>query len=86
MPTLLAEAGLHAAQLALLLSIPFVVAGLAASVLSGVISAVFGADDPSIQQFPRLALVGGAVVLLGAAVGRVVVGFAREIFGLIGGG
>jgi flagellar biosynthesis protein FliQ len=69
--------------LALLLAAPFLVAALAAGILTGLLGAFTQIQDPAVGLVPRVAAVGAALILFAPSIGHQLEVFAGRIWPLI---
>jgi len=69
--------------LALLLAAPLVVAALIAGILTGLVGAFTQIQDPSIGLAPRVAAVGGALVLFAPSIAHQLETFAGQVWPMI---
>ena len=69
--------------LALLLAAPFLVAALAAGILTGLLGAFTQIQDPAVGLVPRVAAVGAALILFAPSIGHQLEVFASRIWPLV---
>lgn len=69
--------------LALLLAAPFLVAALAAGILTGLLGAFTQIQDPAVGLVPRVAAVGAALILFAPSIGHQLEVFAGRIWPLV---
>jgi flagellar biosynthetic protein FliQ len=69
--------------LALLLAAPVLVAALIAGIISGLLTVFTQIQDPAVALAPRVAAVGGAIVLFGPAIAHQLEAFSARLWPLI---
>jgi flagellar biosynthesis protein FliQ len=71
------------ALLVLLLAGPLLVAAAIAGILTGLIGAFTQIQDPAVGLLPRVAAVGGALVVFGPSIARQLEAFASRLWPLV---
>jgi type III secretory pathway component EscS len=77
--TALTALALQALELALVLTLPALLAALAAGVLTGIVQTATAVQDPALAFVPRLLAVGAALWATSAAMGERLTQFASHV-------